>query len=180
MSVYLIRHGESEFNAAHNDGEPDPMIFDARLTAKGEAQARGARAEAAKLGIQQVIVSPLTRALQTATFIFGDLVPMKVSPEPRELLTHSCDVGRGPDVLSADFPNLSFDHLDDVWWHNGAPNDLGYAVEPDALFAARMARFAQSLDAMSPRPIAVVGHGNAFQELLGYHMKNCEIARYLA
>ena len=32
MTVYLIRHGQSEFNAAHSEGEPDPMIFDAPLT----------------------------------------------------------------------------------------------------------------------------------------------------
>ena len=59
MTIYLIRHGQSEFNAAHNDGDPDPMIFDAPLTKTGRLQAERARAAAADLGITQVITSPL-------------------------------------------------------------------------------------------------------------------------
>ena len=39
MTVYLIRHGQSEFNAVHTEGDPDPMIFDAPLTKKGRIQA---------------------------------------------------------------------------------------------------------------------------------------------
>jgi broad specificity phosphatase PhoE len=39
MEIYLIRHGQSEFNAANSEGELDPMIFDSRLTEKGVAQA---------------------------------------------------------------------------------------------------------------------------------------------
>ncbi len=178
MPIYLIRHGQSEFNAAHTEGAPDPMIFDARLTAKGVDQARGARVRARALGVQLVIVSPLTRALQTAQHIFGDTAPIKVMADPREKLLHSCDVGRPPSALQADFPALSFEGLDDTWWHHGVPNELGYTVEPQDLFADRMRAFASTLTAMSPRPIAVVGHGNAFRELIGYQMENCEICPY--
>lgn len=94
MTIYLIRHGQSEFNAAHNDGEPDPMIFDAPLTSKGRLQAEQARVAAADLGIVTVITSPLTRAIQTAQTIFGGIAPIKVVAEHRELLSHSCDMGR--------------------------------------------------------------------------------------
>jgi len=41
MPIYFIRHGQSEFNAAYTRGEPDPMIFDPRLTAQGRQQAEG-------------------------------------------------------------------------------------------------------------------------------------------
>ena len=51
MTIYLIHHWQSEFNAAHKDGDPDPMIFDAPLTPKGLLQAQQARVAASELGI---------------------------------------------------------------------------------------------------------------------------------
>ena len=38
--LYIIRHGESEFNAATNTGKgfSDPQIYDPKLTAKGQSQ----------------------------------------------------------------------------------------------------------------------------------------------
>ena len=45
MTVYLIRHGQSEFNAAHSKGEPDLMIFDVPLTKKGRIQAEQVTAQ---------------------------------------------------------------------------------------------------------------------------------------
>ena len=38
--LYIIRHGESEFNAATNTGKgfSDPQIYDPKLTAKGQTQ----------------------------------------------------------------------------------------------------------------------------------------------
>ena len=43
MPIYFIRHGQSEFNAVHNEGENDPLIFDAPLTDKGRRQAEEAK-----------------------------------------------------------------------------------------------------------------------------------------
>ena len=39
-TLYIIRHGESEFNAATNTGTgfSDPQIYDPKLTAKGQSQ----------------------------------------------------------------------------------------------------------------------------------------------
>jgi broad specificity phosphatase PhoE len=53
MPIYLIRHGQSEFNLAHTQGCPDPMIWDAPLTALGCEQASQAREEIASLGIEK-------------------------------------------------------------------------------------------------------------------------------
>lgn len=178
MPIYLIRHGQSEFNVVHCGDAPDPMIFDAPLTAKGVAQAKHARASALDLGIQLVISSPLTRALQTARYIFDGTAPIKVMAGAREKLTHSCDVGRSPKALQVEFPDLSFDDLDDIWWHHGQPNALGYTVEPPDVFAKRVSEFGKTLGRMTPRTIAVVGHGDTFMELIGYHLDNCEICRY--
>ena len=72
----------------------------------------------------------------------------------RELLIHSCDVGRPPADLQRDFPTLSFTHLADCWWHQGPQNDDGIAVEPEDVFLQRMAKFAQDLPQIKERPLA--------------------------
>lgn len=178
MPVYLIRHGQSEFNAAFNSIGKDPMIFDAPLTDKGRKQAEEARALVADLGIKQVITSPLTRAIQTAQCIFGDIAPITVVAQHRELLLHSCDVGRSPGELQRDFPTLSFTHLPDRWWHQGPENDDGIAVEPEDIFLHRIDEFKNSLALIKERPLAIVGHGNAFQAMIGRMLDNCEIHQH--
>ena len=175
MPVYFIRHGQSEFNAAFNSSVKDPMIFDAPLTDKGRRQAEEARALVADLGIKQVITSPLTRAIQTAQCIFDNIAPITVAAQHRELLLHSCDVGRSPGDLQRDFPTLSFNHLPDRWWHQGPENDDGIAVEPEHIFLRRIAEFETSLTEIDERPLAIVGHGNAFQAMIGRMLDNCEI-----
>ena len=70
-TVHILRHGESEFNAATaaaGSGFADPLIFDAPLTARGRVQATRARATLAALRLPPDalwVVSPLTRALET-------------------------------------------------------------------------------------------------------------------
>ena len=145
MPVYLIRHGQSEFNAVFSDSREDPMIFDAPLTDKGRRQAEETRALVADLGIKQVITSPLTRAIQTALCIFDNIAPITVTDKHRELLLHSCDAGRPPSDLQRDFPMLSFDHLSDRWWHHDPLNGSGISVEPEDIFRQRIVEFETSL-----------------------------------
>ena len=178
MPIYLIRHGQSEFNVAHTQGSPDPMIWDAPLTALGCEQARQARAKVADLGIQQVLTTPLTRAIQTAKLIFDGLAPITVIPDHRELLIHSCDVGVSPTVLRSKFPELSFDELADIWWHQGPENNDGVPVEPHDFFQDRIDAFADFIATMEDRPLAIVGHGNVFKALAGFEMNNCEIKQF--
>ena len=157
MTIFLIRHGQSEFNVVYETDGSDPMILDAPLTALGHAQARQAREKVANMNIKLVITSPLTRAIQTAQTIFHGIAPIRVMAGHRELVGHSCDIGRGPGQLQADFPTLSFDHLDDIWWHQGPVNETGVPIEPQDVFSARIARFREDLRALKDRPIAVVG-----------------------
>ena len=178
MPIYFIRHGQSEFNAVHKEGDKDPLIFDAPLTDRGRRQAEEAKVLVADLGIKQVISSPLTRAIQTALCLFDNIAPIKVEASHRELLSHSCDVGRPPKELQRDFPSLSFAHLQNVWWHQGLENDDGVAVEPEDVFLQRIDAFARSLTQIKDRPVAIVGHGDAFRALIGRTMENCEIHRY--
>jgi len=180
MPVYLIRHGQSEFNAAYDETDQiDPMVFDAPLTDKGIQQAKATRAAVKDLGIKHVIASPLTRAIQTALHIFDGLAPITVRAGHHEYLVHSCDVGRQPAELQRDFPGLSFDHLDDIWWYQGPLNAVGVPVEPHKVFLDRVAKFTDDLAQMQDRPVAIIGHGDMLKALSGHQMANCEVHKYL-
>jgi len=178
MAIFLIRHGQSEFNVVYETDGSDPMIRDAPLTALGQAQARQARDQIADLNIQLVITSPLTRAIQTALGIFDGIAPINVMAGHHERIEHSCDIGRPPAHLQADFPSLSFDLLDDIWWHQGPTNDNGIPVEPMEVFSARISRFRTGLSELNDQPVAIIGHGETFKELAGFDMANCELRQY--
>jgi len=178
--IHLIRHGQSTFNALFDlDRGVDPLHFDARLSQIGIEQVAAARQAASEIPVDLVVVSPLTRALQTAVGLFGDAaVPMIVTDLHCERVEHSCDVGRSPSALAAEFPMLTFDHLGDPWWHNGQEDDRGVAVEPDRLFAQRVTDFSRWLRARPEVVVVVVGHGEFFRRLSGCYLRNCEIMEW--
>lgn len=180
QDVYLIRHGQSTFNAAFAASGVDPMHFDARVSEKGAEQIAQARQAALDLNVDLVVASPLTRALQTATGLFhGATVPIIVSSIHAERLEHSCDVGRVPAVLSDEYPALDFAHLDDCWWHRGETGEGDFTVEPEPVVMDRVAAFSQWISSRPEATVAVVGHGEFFQRLTGHYMENCEIMRWM-
>src|SRR5262245_41987539 len=102
--VLCIRHGESTFNAAWAATRADPLHFDARLSARGREQVQETKAALLGYPVEVVLVSPLTRALETAVGLFGEhpAAPlMQVVPLLRERVENSCDVGRAPADLAA-------------------------------------------------------------------------------
>lgn len=179
-TIHLIRHGQSTFNAAYEATGLDPLHFDARLTPLGHAQVAVAREQLGRETYDLVVTSPFSRAIETTLGIFGETPrPILVEALHREWLWSSCDVGRSPAALSGDFPALAFDHLDDPWWHDGEERDaLGIAVEPEPVFATRLAAFRDWLAARPERHIAVVGHGTFFFHLTGARLANCEMLRW--
>ena len=64
--MILLRHGQSEFNLHFGATRRDPGIVDPRLTELGHTQAHEAAQQLVGQGIERIIVSPYTRALQTA------------------------------------------------------------------------------------------------------------------
>ena len=175
-SVHLIRHGQSLFNAAFDSIQRiDPMIFDAPLSPLGCQQAATLRAEVQVLGVDLVVTSPLTRAIETTLHAFGlDHAPIHVEALHRERLEHSGDVGRSPGDLRRAFPALTFDHLDDPWWHSDGSHPQAIVLEPEEVLLGRVAGFRHWLAQRPERSIAVVGHGTFLNRLTGHHFKNCE------
>ena len=117
--VYLIRHAESEANAAMDLDNPT-YYYDEKITEKGEEQAIKAREDLKKIQFDTYICSPLTRTMQTFSIIFPGKKPL-LEPLIREQLYHSCDVGRQPNILKKEFPEFDFSNLNKYWWNNNEP-----------------------------------------------------------
>ena len=154
------------------------MIFDAPLTELGFEQAADARNRVSKLGITRVITSPLTRAIQTANTIFDGVAPIEVNHAHHELLKFSGDVGRPPEALKRDFPDLYFEHLPSRWWYGHDEVGIAVPAEPMPIFQNRIAQFAAQLNNVIQEAVAIVDHGNAFQEIIDFMLKNCELHQY--
>ncbi len=175
MTIYLIRHAQSEFNALYEEGGEDPMIFDAPLSKLGEVQAAQLREIVGRLDISQVIASPLTRTLQTADIVFGDRFPVRVVADVREQVSNSCDIGRSPLELAAEFPHLDFDHLAERWWHDGEKDHRGISVEPEHILQKRADDFIAFAKKSRISSTAIVSHGNFIRALSGIKPDNCGI-----
>ena len=178
MTIYLIRHAQSVFNAVYDPNQPDPMIFDAPITALGETQAQQARIEVKQLDLVNVIVSPFTRTLQTAQLIFGNRLPFQINSAVREQLCNSCDVGISPHELAKNYPHLDFAHLDDCWWHEGEKDHRGLSVEPEEVLQKRANRFVDFLKHENIHSTAIVSHGNFIRALTGIKPQNCEVIEF--
>lgn len=180
--IHFIRHAQSEHNAraAQVSDEDvlrrDPSLRDAPLTALGHAQAAALASEVSGLPeIELVVVSPLSRALQTTLAVFAQHpAPRFVQPLHREMQESFCDIGRSPGVLAADFPQFDFAHLDDPWWHNDTADGAPYPREPLDAFEARVTAFADWLSGRPETCIAVVGHGTFLRRLTGTVFDNAQ------
>ncbi len=178
MTIYLIRHAQSAFNAVYDPNMPDPMIFDAPITPLGASQAKQARTVVSQLALANVIVSPFTRTLQTAHLIFGNTLPFQINATVREQLCNSCDVGTSPHLLAKHHPHLDFDHLEDCWWHEGENDHRGFAVEPEEVLQERADGFAEFLKRENIHSTAIVTHGNFIRALTGIQPDNCEVIKF--
>ena len=188
--VRLIRHGESTFNAAYRDTGEDPIEYDAPLSPVGHRQVALRRAAFDTLAVDLVVTSPFTRAIETALGLFGHRdVAILVEAVHCERLGASCDIGRSPAALRADFPDLAFDHLDDPWWYvdgtgngqfeipangRGGPIGTTFGLEPMTSLQTRIAAFRDWLEARPEQAIAAVGHATFFAEMTGHMLQNCE------
>jgi len=186
--LHLVRHGVTEMNVYLSTNAwdapdfVDPLLYDTRLTTRGEAQARDASTKARALHPppEVLLASPLTRALKTAELVFthapADALPRVVVAEARERLWHSAEVGRHPPELEKDFPTWDHSALDHIWWHTGGTGDPKAIVhEPEDVFLARMRGLVDHIASRPERSIALVCHWGVLQALTGRDFENCEI-----
>lgn len=180
--VHFIRHAQSEHNARVSDAldeelvRSDPALRDAPLTALGHSQAKALAEDVAALrDIELVVVSPLTRAIQTTLAAFENHpAPRLIEALHREKQESYCDIGRSPPLLATEFTTFRFDHLDDPWWFDGPLEGYPYPRESLDAFEARVTRFADWLSARPEGCIAVVGHGTFLNHLTGSNFANAQ------
>ena len=171
--IYLIRHAESEANAAVDLDNPT-YYYDARITKRGESQALKAKNVLENIHFDSYICSPLTRTLQTFSIIFPDNKPI-IEPLIREHLFHSCDVGRQPSSLKKDFTSFDFSNLNDFWWNNNKPiNEKKIVKENFNDIKNRLDKFKLWLNKSNSNTIALVSHGTFLSQITGYMLENCE------
>jgi broad specificity phosphatase PhoE len=136
--MILLRHGQSEFNLHFGLTRRDPGITDPRLTPLGHTQAEEAAQALIGQGIERIIASPYTRALQTARPVAMALnLPITIDPIVRERYAFACDVGSPRPDLERDWPDHDFALIENTWW----PQE----EEPEASIIDRAARFRANL-----------------------------------
>jgi broad specificity phosphatase PhoE len=171
--MILLRHAQSEFNLHMTANRRDPGIVDPKLTPLGHRQAREAATRLQALGepIRRIIVSPYTRALQTAAPIARALgAPVIVNPVVRERYGFVCDVGTPRSALARAWPEVDFSHIDDVWW----PSD----DEPAESIAARAALFRAEMAALPDwADTLVISHWGFILAMTGEKIANVEQRR---
>ena len=170
--MFLLRHGQSYFNLHFNATHVDPGIEDPELTPLGLEQAAAAAKRLANAALTRIIVSPYTRALQTAQPILAiHKVPVDILHEVREQAAFACDIGSPPEVLASRFPQHDFAHLPPQWWPGGVETAEETSERANA-FRARMAACKDGATTL------LVGHWAFIQALTGVALANGEILEY--
>ncbi len=154
-TFYLVRHGESEANAARRFAGQS----DSPLTARGRRQAETVAKELAKVKFDKVVSSDLSRTRDTAEIIArAQGVPVEIVPELREI-----DVG--------DRTGQTFDEV------AGLPEwkDDGFVAWPggetlDQVLARTLAAIDRLAGENPGRTILVVGHGGVNRILLSHSL----------
>ena len=191
--LIFIRHAEGWHNKDYYE-KPNYMedhlgeteaYWDARLTPEGEKQSWNLAQKMqwrnqAQL-VELVAVSPLTRAIQTASIAFPNItvkdatggemqrrVPFVATSLARERVwTHQCDRRRPRHVLETEFPHVNFSEIqegddDEMWPHK--------EIDPDPFnstaVATRGVRFLDWLWQRPEREIAIVSHWVFMRTLL--------------
>eukprot|EP00443_Scrippsiella_acuminata_P085742 CAMPEP_0115455396 /NCGR_PEP_ID=MMETSP0271-20121206/44136_1 /TAXON_ID=71861 /ORGANISM="Scrippsiella trochoidea, Strain CCMP3099" /LENGTH=366 /DNA_ID=CAMNT_0002881849 /DNA_START=15 /DNA_END=1115 /DNA_ORIENTATION=+ len=166
--VCFIRHAQ----ALHNVFDENLWTPDNPLTEDGEKMCEAAREEwGARIfvGAELVVISPMTRALQTAYLISGKDTtkqPWIVTPMCAEKLSGAtCDEGIPLDMLKKRLPWIAelqgVAELRESWW-----------TEPRKEEELRVKDFLDFLQRRPEKKIVVVSHGAFLEYIVGYHLAN--------
>ena len=161
MVIWLVRHGESTWNAL---GLAQGHCDQARLTRRGEQQAWAVAAQLRSRPIGALYASDLRRALQTAAPL-ATVLGLPVTRDPR-LRERCLGVLEGTDS-AAIHPTASGVHAHHVVDADARPPG-GESVRE---FYRRVAEFADDLPALGDQAlgdIAVVAHGGTLRVLNAY------------
>ena len=162
-TIYLLRHGETAFNAA---GRYQGRI-DSPLTPRGQRQAEHAARLLATVGpagpVAEIRVSPLGRAWATARIVAAHLGDPPVVEDPRLI---EISMGRWDGLtragIEAACPSVRRRHPGQRWMFEAPEGErlAGVVLRVSEALAAAAAR---------PGPVVLVGHGIAGRLMRGLH-----------
>jgi broad specificity phosphatase PhoE len=173
----LIRHGQGHHNPRNNPLALEWLYAvnrpDARLTGKGRRQAEALQPSMEREPFDMIVVSPLTRTIETATRAFaGHSAPFALCHLMCERALMPADAGVPKEQLVKKHPHIAgwhgFHELPERFWPETGEQD-------DAL-AARVAEFKRWVQVQHADTMALVGHSAFFRVMTGMDRKldNCE------
>lgn len=181
MNLYVVRHGETEWNRARRiQGHTDSP-----LTELGRRQATAASQVVASLPITTLYTSDMPRALETSRLLLGERqLPVKVDPRLREM-SYGILEGLSWDEIESKHPEA----------HQGLSERPGVYVPPEG--ESREMVLARALSALHEiarshpgETVLVVSHGGLISGFLrhvlgipfttpsGFYTANCAIHRF--
>lgn len=151
-TLYLVRHGEADYNLLDRVNS-HPEVRN-NLTVTGREQAACSGAELAQHAIEVIYCSEFPRARQTAEIVNQHFsVPLLIDP------------------LINETGAFAFEGKPASWWHRAQVPDRFSAVvpgcEPFAEMKRRLALFLDKLHAVPQQRIVVVSHEEPIQIMLG-------------
>ncbi|KAI0408900.1 histidine phosphatase superfamily [Xylaria palmicola] len=187
--VVLIRHAQAlhnidnKFPSTSCVSTHDWSIFDPKLTDHGVEQCKTLASQLEAdfphaIDGCRIVVSPLSRTLQTVNHSLGWLVdrgvPVEARAEWQEDTANPCDIGAERSQLETDWPDYDFTQLDPVY-----PQKTGLYGPEEETIRKRAAVARQWLSEQSDKCIIVVTHSGFLKRVVpGPRYRNVEYRTY--
>lgn len=155
MQVYLIRHGETDYNVTHRF---QGMWVESRLTENGKAQARAASALLKDIPFDKLYVSAAERTRETAALLFPERDDAVFYDELREV-----NVGSLADMMISEMKEKYGEVCTEALKRRDYSPFGGESAED---LKARAKAIMDKIVAMGGESIAVVSHGGTIRCLL--------------
>ena len=171
-NLYLIRHGHSLHNELFNKigvaAFRSPVTIDSPLTNEGHLQSiELGNTWQKKNEIELILISPLTRTLETAMNIFGDTkIPMISQEFLREypIGEDTCNKRSSLSSLKHKYPKVEFNldcDIDTLWTNERESIDE---------LEQRLDKMIKYLQERKEKNIAIVGHSSFFGQFKDNHI----------
>ena len=171
--MFLVRHGESEFNQTFRKTKRDPGIVDPPLTPLGIQQIKQTADFLRHKDIDVCVSSPYQRALQTSALLF-DLTSQNLTVNflAGEQFGFSCDIGSPRSELEKKWPLIDFENLTEVWWPSEPESENAVARRGALFLKGTTNRF------LNTDRLVVVSHWGFIKSLTGLSVENGSVVEF--
>ena len=165
--MFLVRHGESEFNQDFKKTRRDPGIIDPPLTQLGIQQIQQTADFFRDKDIQFCVSSPYQRALQTSAVLFDLRIQnLTVNFLVGEQFGFSCDIGSPRSELEKKWPQIDFENLAEVWWPSEPETESAVSQRGALFLGETSSRF------LNTDKLVVVSHWGFIKSVTGLTLEN--------